>query len=479
LKRCVAWVINWVDKLRTRLSVKLFLGTFLMLFILFWASFGIARTLIPELYMRQFATRFEAFVVDFGDEISDLTLEEVIEAIDRFAAYNNAHVTLTIAETDEVIYTINAMTIMDTTSPLIEASQIFRRDPMTGTRFAITAQTHLDSIIQIREILEQIFSYLLIGNLFISLIVAYLFSSSISNPIVQLTSKAKKLEQLDLADTYEITRADEIGILATHLNQMATKLDATLTDLQVANSKLQADINFKQQQEQQRTQLFTALSHELKTPLVILKGELEGMIKNIGAYSDRETYLKKSYKTAETMELLIQEILLVSRLESNEIKLKQTSLNMSELINETCQNYEGLANLKNVSLLYYCEDDLMVLADKFQIQNAISNIVNNAIFHSMVHSVVWIELNEEDGKGVLTVKNKGEISEQDLPHLFEPFYRLDKSRNRHSGGSGLGLFIVKSILELHQYEYKLANEEEFVVFTVKFPLDTKEDEGNV
>lgn len=448
-----------------------------MLLALFWTSFGIARTLIPELYMRQFATRFEAFVVDFGDEISDLSLEEVKIAIERFAAYNNAHVTLSTADENEVIYTINAMTIMDTTSPLIEASHVFRRDPMTGMRFVISAQTHLDSIIQIREILEQIFQYLLIGNFIISLIVAYLFSASISTPIVKLTSKAKKLEQLDLNDTYEISRADEIGILATHLNKMADKLDLTLTDLQVANSKLQIDIDLKQQQEQQRTQLFTALSHELKTPLVILKGELEGMIKNIGVYQDRETYLKKSYKTTESMEKLIQEILLVSRLESNEIKLNHILLNMSQLINDICQNYEGLATFKHVSLLHYCEDDLMVQADKFQIQNAISNIVNNAIFHSNAHEVVWIQLNEEDGLGILTVKNKGEISEKDLPHLFAPFYRLDKSRNRHSGGSGLGLFIVKSILELHQFEYELVNEQEFVVFTVKFPL-AKKEEGN-
>lgn len=474
MKRYAEWAINSVDKLRTRLSVKLFLGTFLMLLALFWASFGIARTLIPELYIRQFSTRFEAFVVDFGDEISELTLNEVKTAIDLFAAYNNAHVTLTTVDENEVIYTVNAMTIMDTTSPLIEASRIFRRDPMTGTRFVITAQTHLDSIIQIREILEQIFRYLLIGNLFISLIASYLFSTSISDPIVKLTKRAKKFEQLDLTDPHKITRADEIGILATHLNQMATKLDKTLTDLQIANTKLQKDINLKQQQEQQRTQLFTALSHELKTPLVILKGEIEGMIKNIGAYSDRETYLKKSYKTAETMELLIQEILLVSRLETNEIKLNQTHLNIGELINSICQNYEGLANLKHVSLLYYCEENLITKADKFQLQNAIANIINNAIFHSSAHEIVWIELTKQANSAVLTVKNKGEIAEAEMPHLFEPFYRLDKSRNRHSGGSGLGLFIVKNILDLHQFEYKLTNEGEFVVFTVDFPLKKEE-----
>jgi len=448
-----------------------------MLLILFWLSFGIASALIPELYTRQFTSRFEAFVIDFGNEISELSLEEVKVEMDRFAAYNNAHVTLSIAENTEIIYTVNAMTIMDSTSPIIDTSRIFRQDPITGTRFAISAQTHLDSIIQIREILAQIFHVLLIGNIFISLVVAYLFSSSVSEPIVTLTQMAKKLEQLDLDEVSNIERADEIGMLSNHLNKMAQKLNLTLTDLQVANSKLQDHINLKQQQEEQRSQLFTALSHELKTPLVILKGELEGMIKKIGAYQDRETYLQKSYETTEEMEQLIQEILLVSRLESNEIKLKLDQLNMSQLINETCQNYEGLATIKRVSLLYYCEDELMVQADKFQIQSALSNIINNAIFHSAVDEVVWIQFVKQDGKGILTVKNKGAITEAGLTHVFEPFYRLEKSRSRHSGGSGLGLFIVKSILELHQFEYKLANDQEFVVFTVEFPLTLGLKEG--
>jgi len=466
----VGWVINWVDQLRTRLSIKLFLATFLTLFILFWLSFSIARALIPELYIRQFTTRFEAFVIDFGNEISDLSLEEIKIEIDHFAAYNNAHVTLSTADHSEIIYTVNAMTILDSASPLIDIYRIFRQDPITGTRFAISAQTHLESMMQINEILEQIFHFLLLGNTVVSLIVAYLFSSSVSEPIVELTQIAKKLERLELSEFGGIKRADEIGMLSNHLNSMARKLDLTLTDLQAANSMLQESVDFKQQQEEQRSQLFTALSHELKTPLFVLKGELEGMIKNISPYHDRDVYLQKSYETTETMEKLIQEILLVSRLESNEISLKLDQLNMSQLVYETCQNYEGVGTIKGVSLLYYCDDDLMIHGDRFQIQNVLSNVTNNAIFHSAVDEVVWIQFEKQGSNGILTVKNKGTIPGADLSHVFAPFYRLDRSRSRHSGGSGLGLFIVKSILDLHQFQYSLTNDQEFVVFTVEFPL---------
>lgn len=473
MKRFVAWVINSVNQGRSRLGFKLFLGIFLTLFTLFWLSFGLATALIPELYVRQFTTRFETFIIEFGSEIADLPLEEIINEIDRFAAYNNALVTLSSQE--EVVYTINAITLMDNTSPLIDASWMFRQDPLTGAEFTISAQTHLDHVLQIRELLQRLFYALLIGVFFVSLVVSYLVSASVADPIIKLSRMAKKLEQLDLSLPFDVKRADEIGALSHHLHAMAKKLDATLTDLHVANAQLQNEINLKERQEAQKRDLFTALSHELKTPLVVLKGELEGMIKQVGVYQDRDTYLQKAYDTADSMTTLIQEILLVSRLESNAVTLHFAPLNLGHLVNKTCENYEDFAALKRISLLYYCEDDLMVLADRFQIQTVLSNLINNAITHSAKKEMVWIQLVRENEKGILTVKNKGHLPPVDLAHLFDPFYRVEKSRNRHSGGSGLGLFIVKRILQLHGFDCHVTNEKNFVVFTVTFDLDEKEN----
>jgi len=470
LKRLEASGTNWVERLRSKLSVKLFLGSFLFLVVLFWTSFGVARTLIPELYTRQFTTRFEQFVADFGAQIIDLPLEEIIFEIERFAAYNNSHVTLINETTDEIIYISNAMTVLDENSPLIEARSVFRRDPFSGSQFAISAQTHLDSIFQINEILEMIFNYLLMGNLIISLLASYLLSMSISKPIVSLSKKAKNLEQLRLDEDFKIARSDEIGLLAKHLNSMAEKLDLTIKNLHNANEQLRLDINLKQEQEKQRTQLFTALSHDLKTPLVVIKGELEGMIKNIGAYKDRDKYLKNVYQTAGSMEKLIQQILMVSQFETKDIELTLEPVDLTNIVNTVCQNHESLASLRNVSFLFYAEDDIISVVDKYQISIVISNIVSNAIFHSSVHDIVWVNLERVGNYASLTVKNKGHLKESELKQIFEPFFRLDKSRNRHSGGSGLGLYLVKSILDLHKFSFTFENDQDNVVFSIKFPL---------
>jgi len=248
---------------------------------------------------------------------------------------------------------------------------------------------------------------------------------------------------------------------------MAGKLESALSELQAANDKLHEDMERERKQASLRNDLFAAISHELKTPITILKGELGGMIDGIGVYKDRDTYLQHAFKVTEQMEKLVQEILAVSRLET-EIQLTFEKTDIGDLVNNLCQKFEDLASSQGVAIVCYCEGGLLVRADARQIQNAISNIISNAIFHSPAGEVVSVQLEKVDGKGILTVENTGHINETDLENLFEPFYRGDKSRSRYTGGSGLGLYIVKRILEMHQFPYSICNVDDKVVFAVEF-----------
>ena len=252
---------------------------------------------------------------------------------------------------------------------------------------------------------------------------------------------------------------------------MAGKLESTLSELKAANDKLHKDMDRERKQEKQRRDLFTAISHELKTPITILKGELGGMIDNIGVYKDRDSYLQHAFKTTEQIERLVQEILTVSRLEAKEIQLSFGYTDIGVLVNSLCHKFEDLANSQNVAILCYCEDGVFATVDNIQLQSAISNIISNAIFHSPTGEIVNVELEKSESFGILTVDNVGNINDSDLENLFEPFYRGDKSRSRYTGGSGLGLHIVKRILEMHRFTYDIRNADEKVVFTVKFPLN--------
>jgi two-component system sensor histidine kinase VanS len=342
---------------------------------------------------------------------------------------------------------------------------------VTGESYSMYALASSAAVRQVTNIMNSILPLAFAASLLISAWVSFVCSRRLAKPILAISQISRKMSQIDLSSRCDVERTDEIGELGRDLNSMAEKLEAALSELQAANAKLQADMERERRQEKQRSDLFTAISHELKTPITILKGEIGGMIDNIGVYKDRDTYLQNAFKTTEQMENLVREILSVSRLETKEIRLALGALDLSAAVNDLCQKHEDLANSQNVALVCYCEDGIFAKADKLQIQSAISNIISNAIFHSTQGEMVNVQLVKSDGAGgSLTVENTGHINEADLENLFEPFYRGEKSRNRYTGGSGLGLYIVKRILEMHGFEFGIACADGKVVFTMRFPL---------
>lgn len=430
---------------------------------------------LPRLYEKQFSERFMQLFRTFNVQIITSNWDEQ-ESMDRlenrvkeFGRINTANVTVANPNTNEIIF------------QYIHWDEIEEADRITtdwysvsygrNNGFLLYAETSLSTVKQVTDSVRTTLPYLFLLTVAISLVVSVVYAHYLARPIVRISKISRKMSTLDLSDSYEIKRTDEIGELVYNLNDMSEKLEKALIDLQEANIQLQEDMERERKQEKQRGDLFTSISHELKTPMMILKGELEGMIHKVGVYQDRDTYLQQAYERLESMERLVHEILTISQLEMKSIQLSFQKENMSTLVNEVCRKHEILADSRSVAMICFCEEQLYGRADKLQLQSAISNIINNAIFYSQSGEVVHIQLVKSDEMGILTVENSGaHIEEEDLDRLFEPFYRTEKSRNRHTGGSGLGLFIVKSMLDLHQFHYSIHNSEEGVVFKVTFPL---------
>jgi len=337
--------------------------------------------------------------------------------------------------------------------------------------FAIAVTGTFQPAYRVLNIVSALQQQILIAIFFISLAVSALFSRYLARPIVQLSEESKKLRELQFDETLKIKRRDEIGNLSSNLNFMSYKLKNALDDLQDANEKLKKEMEREREQERQRRNLFTSVSHELKTPITILKGEIGGMIDQVGAYKDRDAYLESAYGWTETLEKLVSEILTISRLEGEKMRLDLTQINISALLTEICHTHQTLADNQQVSFNQHLHPNLIIKADETQLQIAISNVINNAIFHTLPSKLVDVHLKQEGKFATLIVTNTGaHLEKEELKNLFIPFYRVDKSRNRHTGGSGLGLFIVKNILELHDFEYSLENVEDGVRFMIKMPL---------
>ncbi len=230
-------------------------------------------------------------------------------------------------------------------------------------------------------------------------------------------------------------------------------------------------INKEREEEKKRKEFVATISHELKTPLTIISGQLEGMIYNVGKYKDRETYLRKSYESTQELKLLVDEMMEVSKMEILEKDLNFEVINFTELINNLVQKQIYLIENKNLNLVCKVDKNLVIKADIEKITRALNNIINNAIKYSPENEKIIIKAFKSKASKtvVLEVENTGvTIDNKYLSEVFDPFFRVEKSRNRKTGGSGLGLYIVSKILKSHNLYYKIESKKNSVLFTIYF-----------
>ncbi|MDE6318923.1 MAG: HAMP domain-containing histidine kinase, partial [Lachnospiraceae bacterium] len=264
-------------------------------------------------------------------------------------------------------------------------------------------------------------------------------------------------------------RSDELGILAHSLNELARKLSVALNDLQAANSRLEADIERERMLEQAQLDFFSAVSHELKTPITVIKGQLEGMLLNVGKYKEREKYLARSLEVVKAMEGMVQEILTISRIKSSETVLQEEIFDFSDMVKREYGLFEDMVVGKGLEWHEDIQQGLMLQGDKALLEKVVNNLVSNAIHYSPKGSDIFITVRSWNGKIQFSIENTGaHLPEDDIPKLFDAFYRVERSRSRQTGGSGLGLYIVKMILEQHGADYQIRNTEQGVCFIVDF-----------
>ena len=317
--------------------------------------------------------------------------------------------------------------------------------------------------------LAQMAPWILLVLLIFSLLCALVYSRYITRPIVRLSGIAGKMAQLDFQWESGEKRRDEIGRLGRSLDQMARKLSAALTDLEGANRALRGEVERERELDRQRMAFFNAASHELKTPVTILKGQLSGMLEGVGVYQDRDKYLLRSLQTTGRMENLIGEMLAISRMESGAAALRQETVDLSALTAERLQQDGELFRQREQELVSALTPGVLVTGDPSLLGRAVGNLLSNAALYSPQRARIRVWCGFRDGRPALTVENTGaRIPEEALPHLFEAFYRTENSRNRSTGGSGLGLYLVKMILDRHGAECAIENTKDGVKVTAQF-----------
>ncbi|MBX9139057.1 MULTISPECIES: cell wall metabolism sensor histidine kinase WalK [unclassified Clostridium] len=312
------------------------------------------------------------------------------------------------------------------------------------------------------------FPFAIIAIIVIAFTISSFYAILISKPLIKINKVAKKMAKLDFDNVIEINGEDEIGELSNSLNLMNKNLKESFKKLEKMNSQLTEEIEMERKLEKERREFVATISHELKSPITIINGQLEGMIYNIGKYKDRDKYLKESYEVTQKMSELVQEILHLSERENGEFKYNFTNVNISKVTNSVIRELKYFIDEKNLELKTYIDEDVFVNSDEKLIKKAITNTVKNAITHSPLKEKIIIKLTDSE----LSVENTGiTIPKDQLGEIFNAFYRVDKSRNRKTGGTGLGLYIVRTILDKHEnIQYTIESSENSVLFKMKFSI---------
>lgn len=324
--------------------------------------------------------------------------------------------------------------------------------------------TRFQSLTNVDRVLSSLNLYESIAQVIVITLLSAIISFNISRPLRKINLYAKNISDLHFDTTLKIKRNDEFRDLVGSLNEMTFNLQKTYSELHHANDQLSHQIDFEQQQEQQKQRFIMTINHELKTPLAVMKGMIEGMIDQVGRYKEKEKYLPELLHQIDLIERITSDFTFRLRLEDKITKGETTS---SQTIVKAIQELDPLRQQLIVTLQVDIPEVELVINDEL-LGIVTTNLVKNAMKYATGNPVVITGTIQTD-MFVLMVRNPGVIAPDDLANIFESFYRADRNQQDQTG-TGLGLFIVKEICQIYQYEYKLFNDNNHVVAKIKIPI---------
>ena len=315
---------------------------------------------------------------------------------------------------------------------------------------------------------------ILIGavTIVVSAFVASYISKKFTDPILQLNDIANKMARLDFSQKYRISDTeDEINELGKSINTMSDKLEKTIKQLRHNNIELEKDIEEKSKIDDMRKQFISDVSHELKTPIALIQGYAEGLIENVNTDEEsRKFYAEVILDESNKMDKLVKQLLELMKLEYGKREFNNENIDIVELANEVVRKCNVMIEEKQIKIKFNVKEPIIVNADEFYIEQVITNYLTNAIKHCENRNgrneiEVKIEKNENKNKIRFAVFNTGEnINEEDIERIWGRFYKVDSSRNREDGGSGIGLALVKAIMNNYQNDYGVINKNDGVEF---------------
>ena len=323
---------------------------------------------------------------------------------------------------------------------------------------------------------------ILVGSfaLLIGGVVVLFIAKKFTHPIEELNDIAKRMARLDFSKKYRVRDTDdEINELGKNMNIVSEKLETTIKQLKESNIELEKDIERKSKIDEMRKQFISDVSHELKTPIAIIQGYAEGLKENVNTDEEsRNFYVDVITDEANKMDRLVKQLLELMKLEYGKREFNNKNFNITELVKEVIRKSSKMNDENKITVDFDDTQEIMVYADDFYIEQVVTNYFTNAMKHvKEINGVkqIKIEVKQNADKVRINVFNSGDnIDDENLNRIWNRFYKIDSSRNRQDGGTGIGLSLVKAIMNNYQNDYGVYNVENGVVFY--FELEKARDE---
>ncbi|MBQ6469756.1 MAG: two-component sensor histidine kinase [Lachnospiraceae bacterium] len=351
-----------------------------------------------------------------------------------------------------------------------------------GSGFFVLIRAPLQSIRESARISNRFNLVLAIFAIIVSMVVIWLLSKQFTDPIVELTNISSRMAKLDFMTKYRGRGKDgnEIDLLGLHMNEMSEVMENTISELKSANVELQKDVEKKTQIDNMRIEFLNNVSHELKTPIALIQGYAEGLKDNIADDEEsRDYYCDVIIDESAKMNRLVMQLLNLNKLEFGNEQLQMEHFDLVGLIHSVLQGMNLMLREQNAEVYFPYRHPVFVWGDKFKIEEVFTNYMSNALHHLDYARKIDIQIMTEGDIVRTSVFNTGDrIPEEELPKIWEKFYKVDKARTRAYGGTGIGLSIVKAIMDAHGQQCGVENFENGVAFwfTLEGKDPTKDNE---
>ncbi|MFJ6209489.1 sensor histidine kinase [Lysinibacillus sp. NPDC092081] len=424
-----------------------------------YEKMGITRENLKEIYISN-----KNDLVNLGGEVINIQLPQSNDLSN--VIYSNSLFLEQIKDFQNKLL-LDELDFPNSTTTLINYEQndikykilIAKSDETNSYIFSMTSLQPVDEAVQM---IEEYYIYIVAFVSLLIILASYYYSIKIAKPLLRINRTTEKIANLDFSETIAVQSNDEIGDLSRNINLLSNGLSKYI-------EQLQQDIEKEKKLENTRKEFISGVSHELKTPLSIMKSCITILRGNVANHK-KEYYFNALEKEVDKMDLLIIDMLELAKYESGTYKMQMDSFNIHSLLEEICEKLMPEIQQKQLQVETHLSQ-IEVVANQRRIEQVLTNFLTNAIRYSPSQERIILALEVKGELVKISVENKGaHIEKEHLEKIWERFYRIDASRKRSDGGTGLGLAISKNILMLHGVEYGVCNTKNGVQFYFYLPI---------